>query len=177
MGWFYEEDITCSRSLNDNGSAYRYGEWRKACKFLDLKPIRTLLEEWAHGMTFQTSDERNQWLSRGRYLGINNRRSCHSDLAGLTPRQSLQRRHQHTVESLLPFLQHRRLEGVAHYSPLPGLLAVQETQDQVRPLPEHLVEPAVAAYRRRPIASTVPQVGGAGLTAANPERPVDGEGT
>lgn len=32
--------------------------------------IRTLLEEWAYGMAFQTSDERNQWLLR--YLGIYN---------------------------------------------------------------------------------------------------------
>jgi transposase InsO family protein len=29
--------------------------------------IRTRVEEWAYGMTFQTSDGRNQWLSR--YLG------------------------------------------------------------------------------------------------------------
>lgn len=51
--------------------------------------IRTLLEEWAYGMAFQTSEERNQWLSR--YLGIYNARKCRMALDGLTPRQSLQR--------------------------------------------------------------------------------------
>jgi transposase len=106
VGWFAEQGITCQRILSDNGSAYRSGEWRKACKALDLKPIRTrpytprtngkaerfirtLLEEWAYGMAFHTSDERNQWLPR--YLGIYNGRRCHMALGGLTPRQSLQR--------------------------------------------------------------------------------------
>ncbi len=73
VGWFSEQGITCQRILSDNGSAYRSGEWRKACKALDLKPIRTrpytprtngkaerfirtLLEEWAYGMAFQTGD-------------------------------------------------------------------------------------------------------------------------
>nr|WP_255441369.1 MULTISPECIES: integrase core domain-containing protein [unclassified Synechococcus] len=85
VGWFSDQGITHKRILSDNGSAYRSGEWRKACKALDLKPIRirpytprtngkaerfirTLLEEWAYGMPFQTSEVRNQWLSR--YLGI-----------------------------------------------------------------------------------------------------------
>ena len=85
VGWFLEQGITCQRILSDNGSAYRAGEWRKACNALDLKSIRTkpyaprtngkaersirtLLEGWAYGMTFQTSEERNQWLPR--YLGI-----------------------------------------------------------------------------------------------------------
>jgi hypothetical protein len=42
--------------------------------------------------------------------------------------QDLHWRHQHPIEALLAFLQHRRLEGVAHFFPLPGLLAVQEGQ-------------------------------------------------
>ncbi|WP_255510989.1 hypothetical protein [Cyanobium sp. LEGE 06113] len=40
-------------------------------------------------MSFQTSEERNQWLSR--YLGIYNGRRCHMALGGITPRQSVQR--------------------------------------------------------------------------------------
>ena len=41
VGWFNEQGITCHRILSDNGSAYRSGDWRKACRALDLKPIRT----------------------------------------------------------------------------------------------------------------------------------------
>lgn len=106
VGWFSDQGITCKRILSDNGSAYRSGDWRTACKALELKPIRTrpytprtngkaerfirtLLEEWAYGMPFQTSEERNQWLSR--YLGIYNGRRCHMALGGITPRQSLKR--------------------------------------------------------------------------------------
>lgn len=72
VGWFSEQAITCQRILSDNGSAYRSGEWRQACKALELKPIRTrpytprtngkaerlvrtLVEEWAYGMAFQNS--------------------------------------------------------------------------------------------------------------------------
>jgi transposase InsO family protein len=61
-----EQWITCRRVLSDNGPAYRSGDWRKACRALDLKPIRTkpytprtngkaarfiktLLAEWAPG--------------------------------------------------------------------------------------------------------------------------------
>ena len=41
VGWFSQQGITCQRVLSDNGSAYRSGAWRKACKTLDLRPIRT----------------------------------------------------------------------------------------------------------------------------------------
>jgi transposase InsO family protein len=41
VGWFSEQGITCRRILSDNGSAYRSGDWRKACRALDLRPIRT----------------------------------------------------------------------------------------------------------------------------------------
>ena len=41
VGWFSQQGNTCSRILSDNGSAYRSGDWRKACRALDLKPIRT----------------------------------------------------------------------------------------------------------------------------------------
>jgi transposase len=104
VGWFNAQGITCRRILIGNGSAYRSGEWRKACKALDLHPIRTkpytprtngkaerfiqtLCREWAYGMPFQTSDERNCWLPR--YLMLYNKRRCHMALAGLTPQQRL----------------------------------------------------------------------------------------
>jgi len=49
--------------------------------------IKTLQSEWAYGMSFQSSAERNRWL--GRYLAIYNRRRCHMALAGRTPFQQL----------------------------------------------------------------------------------------
>ncbi|WP_369801699.1 integrase core domain-containing protein [Cyanobium sp. NIES-981] len=106
VGWFSEQGITCRRILSDNGSAYRSGDWRKACRALDLKPIRTkpytpqtngkaerfiktILAEWAYVIAYQTSEERNRWLRR--YLAIYNGNRCHMALGGLTPQQSLQR--------------------------------------------------------------------------------------
>ena len=41
VGWFSEQGIICRRILSDNGPAYRSCSWRKACRALDLKPIRT----------------------------------------------------------------------------------------------------------------------------------------
>jgi hypothetical protein len=91
VGWFSEQGMTCRRILSDNGSAYRSGAWRKACRTMAIKPIRTkpytpqtngkaerfiktLLNEGAYAMPFQTSNERNRWLPR--YLGLyNSRRS------------------------------------------------------------------------------------------------------
>jgi transposase InsO family protein len=104
VGWFSEQGITCRRVLSDNGSAYRSGAWRKACRTLDLRPIRTrpytprtngkaerfiqtLCREWAYGMAFQTSEERKRWLPR--YLRLYNDRRCHMALGGLSPQQRL----------------------------------------------------------------------------------------
>ena len=106
VGWFSEQGITCRRILSDNGPAYRSSDWRRACRALDLKPIRTkpytpqtngkaerfiktLLAEWAYVIAYRTSEERNRWLPR--YLGIYNGYRCHMALGGLTPQQCLQR--------------------------------------------------------------------------------------
>lgn len=104
VGWFNEQGITCRRILSDNGSAYSSGEWRKACKALDLNPtctnpntprtngkaerfIQPFCREWAYEMPFQISDERNCWLPL--YLMLHNKRRCHMALADLTPQQRL----------------------------------------------------------------------------------------
>jgi transposase InsO family protein len=104
VGWFSEQGMPCRRILSDNGSAYRSGAWRKACRSMAIKPIRTkpytpqtngkaerfiktLLNEWAYGMPFQTSNERNRWLPR--YLGLYNSRRSHMALGGLSPQQRL----------------------------------------------------------------------------------------
>jgi transposase InsO family protein len=90
--------------LSDNGSAYRSKPWRLACEALGLSAkrtrpytprtngkaerfIKTLVHEWAYGLSFQSSEERNRWLSR--YLAIYNGRRCHMALAGRTPFQQL----------------------------------------------------------------------------------------
>lgn len=76
VGWFNEQGITSRRILLGNGSANRAGDWRKACKVLDLNPIRTtpyrlrtngkadrliqpLCREWSYAIRFLASDERN----------------------------------------------------------------------------------------------------------------------
>ncbi len=96
--------MTCRRILSNNGSAYRSGAWRKASKYMAIKPIRTkpytpqsngkaerfiktLLNECAYAMSFQTFDERNRWLPR--YLGLYNSRRFHMALGGLSPQQRL----------------------------------------------------------------------------------------
>jgi len=64
-------------------------QWRQACQELPEQTFRQscLLSEWAYGMSFQSSSERNRW--RGRHLAIYNRRRCHMALAGRTPYQQL----------------------------------------------------------------------------------------
>ena len=39
--WFSEQGITGRRVPSGNSSAYRSYDWRKACRALVLKPIRT----------------------------------------------------------------------------------------------------------------------------------------
>jgi transposase len=104
VGWFDEQGMTCRRILSDNGSAYRSGAWKKACRTMAIKPIRTkpytpqtngkaerfiktLLNEWAYAMPFQTFEERNSWLPR--YLRLYNSRRSHMALGGLSPQQRL----------------------------------------------------------------------------------------
>ena len=104
VAWFDSQGISCKRVLSDNDSAYRSRPWREACAALGLTPkrtkpytprtngkaerfIKTLLAEWAYSMAFQTSTERNYWLSR--YLAIYNGRRCHMALAGRTPIRQL----------------------------------------------------------------------------------------
>jgi transposase InsO family protein len=104
VAWFGRQGIECRRVLSDNGSAYRSKPWRKTCVALGMSAkrsrpytrrtngkaerfMKTLVNEWAYGMSFQGSEERNRWL--GRYLGIYNGRRCHMGLAGRTSFQQL----------------------------------------------------------------------------------------
>ncbi len=101
---FGRQGIECRRVLSASGSAYRSKPWRHACEALGLtaKPtrpctprtngkaerfIRTLVNEWVYGLSFQSSEERHRWLSR--YLAIKNGRRWHMALAGRTTCQLL----------------------------------------------------------------------------------------
>jgi transposase InsO family protein len=41
VGWFSEQGMTCRRILSDNGSVYRSSVWRKACRTMAIKQMRT----------------------------------------------------------------------------------------------------------------------------------------
>ncbi len=104
VAWFNSQGVECRQVMSDNGPAYLSRSFAKACKALGLKHIRTrpytprtngkaerfiqtLCREWAYGMPFQNSEERNQWLPR--YLSIYNRLRKHTALGGRAPQQRL----------------------------------------------------------------------------------------
>jgi transposase InsO family protein len=81
VAWFNSQGVECRQVMSDNGSAYLSRSFAKARKALGLKHIRTrsytprtngkaerfiqtLCREWAYGMPFQNSEERNRWLPR-----------------------------------------------------------------------------------------------------------------
>ncbi len=95
VAWFNGQGVVCRQVMSDNGPAYVSRSFAKACKALGLKHIRTrpytprtnrtaehfiqtLSREWAYGMPFQNSEERNRWLPR--YLSIYNRLRKHTAL-------------------------------------------------------------------------------------------------
>lgn len=43
VGWFYEQGITYSHVLLENDFSFRSGEWLKASRALEIKPIYTKL--------------------------------------------------------------------------------------------------------------------------------------
>jgi len=90
--------------VSDNGSDYRSTPGKQTCEALGLTPkptrqytprrngkaerfIKTLQAEWAYGITFQYSKERNSCPPR--YLAIYHGRRCHMALAGRTTFQQL----------------------------------------------------------------------------------------
>jgi transposase InsO family protein len=104
VAWFNGQGIECRQLMSDNGPAYVSRSFGKACSALGLKHIRTrpytprtngkaerfiqtLCREWAYGMAFKNSCERNQWLPR--YLSIYNRLRKHTALGGRSPQQRL----------------------------------------------------------------------------------------
>ena len=85
LAYYRSLGITVSRVMTDNGSCYRSKAFVRACKRLDIKPIRTrpytpqtngkaerfiqtTLREWAYARAYTNSDERRSdlalWLHR-----------------------------------------------------------------------------------------------------------------
>ncbi len=104
VAWLNGQGVECRQVMPDNGPAYVSRSFAEACKALGLKHIRTrphtsrtngkaerfiqtIFREWAYGMPFQNSTERNQWLPR--YLSIDNRLRKHTALGGRSPQQRL----------------------------------------------------------------------------------------
>ena len=76
VAWLNSHGMECRQVMSDNGPAYLSRSFARACKALGLKHIRTrpytprtngkaerfiqtLCREWAYGMPFQNSEERN----------------------------------------------------------------------------------------------------------------------
>jgi hypothetical protein len=77
--------LTAKRTRPYNPANQRQG--RRVWPPADSVYIKTLVNEWTYGMSFQSSEERNHLL--GRYLAIYNGHRCHMALAGRTPFQQL----------------------------------------------------------------------------------------
>jgi hypothetical protein len=104
LAWFNCQGIEYQRVMSDSGPAYVSKAFAKACRTLGLRYMRTcsytprtngkakrfiqtLCCEWAYGMPFQNTDQRNRWLSR--YLSINNRLRKYSAIGWRSPQQRL----------------------------------------------------------------------------------------
>jgi transposase InsO family protein len=97
--------ITIARVMTDNGSCYRSGAFREACRQFGIKHIRTkpytpqtngkaerfiqtALREWAYATAFNTSDQRRQELPR--WLHRYNWNRPHASLGNKPPISRLQ---------------------------------------------------------------------------------------
>lgn len=80
MTWFAEQGVSVERVMTDNGSGYRSKLWKRACRALELRHLRTRpytpktngkaerfvqssLREWAYARRYQHSEERRAELA------------------------------------------------------------------------------------------------------------------
>jgi transposase InsO family protein len=94
--WFALHDILVERAMTDNGSAFLSREWRRTCLELNIKHVRTrpytprtngkaerfiqtLLREWAYRFSYDSSAERQRWLTP--YMHFYNYHRAHTSLA------------------------------------------------------------------------------------------------
>jgi transposase InsO family protein len=100
VAYYARLGVAIERVMTDNGSCYRSIAFRKACKSLGLRHIRTrpytprtngkaerfihtALREWAYAQAYQHSDQRNAELRR--WLHRYNWHRPHSSLKAQTP--------------------------------------------------------------------------------------------
>jgi transposase InsO family protein len=95
VAWFAQQKVTVERVMTDNGSAFLSGLFARTCEALKVRHkrtrpytprtngkaerfIQTLLREWAYRFSYNTSDERKQWLTP--YLHFYNYHRAHTAL-------------------------------------------------------------------------------------------------
>jgi transposase InsO family protein len=100
LRWLKERGIRVERVMSDNGSGYVSRLFRKACRMLHLRHIRTrpytpktngkaerfiqtLLREWAYALPYRSADSRTADLPR--WLDWYNNRRPHAGLGGQPP--------------------------------------------------------------------------------------------
>ena len=105
LRWFKARGIRVVRVMSDNGSGYVSRLFRKACRLLRLRHIRTrpytprtngkaerfiqtLLREWAYALPYRSADSRAADLPR--WLDWYNHSRPHAGLGGHSPATMLQ---------------------------------------------------------------------------------------
>ena len=100
LRWFRARGIRIERVMSDNGSGYVSRLFRKACRILGLRHIRTkpytprtngkaerfiqtMLREWAYAIPFRNADSRAADLPR--WLAWYNQQRPHAALGGSPP--------------------------------------------------------------------------------------------
>ncbi len=100
LRWFRSLGVRIERVMSDNGSPYVSKLFRKACRWLAIRHIRTrpytpktngkaerfiqtLMREWAYAIPFDSSEQRTRDLPR--WLDLYNRSRPHSALGGRPP--------------------------------------------------------------------------------------------
>jgi transposase InsO family protein len=100
LAWFAEQGVAVERVMTDNGPAYVSKLWRRACRALELRHIRTRpytpktngkaerfvqtsLREWAYVRTYQNSAERHAQLAP--WTAYYNHQRPHSGIGRVPP--------------------------------------------------------------------------------------------
>jgi transposase InsO family protein len=106
LAWFSSQGITVDAVLSDNAPAYKSKQFCNALQALEVRHkrtrpyspqtngkaerfIQTLKREWAYGMSYVNSEERQEVLPY--WLKVYNDKRCHLGIKGKTPRQRLRK--------------------------------------------------------------------------------------
>ncbi len=100
LRWFKERGIRVERVMSDNGAGYVSRLFRKACRLLRIRHIRTrpytprtngkaerfiqtMLREWAYALPYRSAESRAADLPR--WLAFYNQQRPHAGIGGLAP--------------------------------------------------------------------------------------------